>query len=51
MPHSWRHYLTNLLLILAIGTLIGWFYGQAERGLLVAALAALAWQASRMLSF
>ncbi len=40
-----------MLLFLAAGALIGWFYGQLLWGLLAAALLALAWQVRQLLSF
>ena len=51
MPIIWRHLLVGLLLFLGSGVLIGWFYGHPLRGLLVAALLALAWQVRRILNF
>lgn len=46
-----RKFLTGLFLLLAGGALIGWFYGNLERGLLVAALLALGWQVRQLLTF
>ena len=51
MSGSARKFLIGLLLLLAAGSLIGWFYGYPERGLLVAALLALAWQVRHLLAF
>lgn len=51
MTGSSRKFLVGLLLWLATGVLIGWFYGHPERGLLVAALLALAWQVRNLLAF
>lgn len=43
--------LTGVLLLLAAGVFVGWLYGYPERGLLIVALATLAWQVKRLLSF
>ena len=51
MPQASRRFLTGLAVLLAGGAAIGGFYGDAERGLLVAALAALAWQVRHLLAF
>jgi two-component system phosphate regulon sensor histidine kinase PhoR len=51
MPAVWRRFVLGLLAFLAAGLLIGWFYGRPETGLLVAALAALAWQVWQLLRF
>ena len=51
MPGTARKYLVGLLLLLVGGSVIGWIYGSAERGLLIAALAAVAWQARHLLAF
>lgn len=51
MPGMSRKFLLGLFLLLAGGTAIGWIYGEPERGLLVAALAALAWQVRHLLAF
>ena len=51
MPASWRKLLFGLALLLAAGGLIGWLYGYPVAGLLVAALAALAWQVRQLLAF
>ena len=51
MPDSWRKLIFGLLLLLATGTGIGWIYGHADRGLLVAALLALVWQVRQLLAF
>lgn len=51
MPTSRRKCLTGLLLLLAIGALIGWLYDQALAGLAVAALVALAHQVRQLLKF
>ena len=40
-----------MLLFLAAGAIIGWIYGEPLTGLLVAALAALAWQVRQLLAF
>ena len=51
MPGSSRKFVVGVALILAAGGLIGWLYGYAVWGLLVAALAVLAWQVRQLLSF
>lgn len=51
MPDTSRRFLFNLALLLAGGSLIGWIYGSVERGLLIAALAGLAWQVRHLLAF
>ena len=51
MPASWRKLLLGLALLLAAGGLIGWFYGSPAAGLLIAAVAALAWQVRQLLAF
>jgi two-component system phosphate regulon sensor histidine kinase PhoR len=51
MPGASRKFLVGLLLLLVGGALIGWFYGNMERGLLVATLLALAWQVRNLLAF
>jgi two-component system phosphate regulon sensor histidine kinase PhoR len=51
MPASWRKLLFGIALLLAAGGLIGWLYGNPVAGLLVATLAALAWQVRQLLAF
>ena len=51
MTGSSRKFLVGLLLLLAAGALIGWFYDRPATGLLVAALLALAWQVRNLLAF
>ncbi len=51
MSDSARRLLVGLVLFLAVGATVGWLYGEPPLGLLVAALAALAWQVSRLLFF
>lgn len=46
-----RRFLLGIALVLAAGAGIGWLYGRPEVGLLVAALAALAWQIRQLLAF
>jgi two-component system phosphate regulon sensor histidine kinase PhoR len=51
MPESWRRLLAGTLLLLGGGTLIGWYYGHADWGLLAAALCGLAWHIRQLLVF
>jgi two-component system phosphate regulon sensor histidine kinase PhoR len=51
MPETWRRFLTGLLLLLAGGTLLGWFYGHPVWGLLAATVVALGWQVRHLLKF
>ena len=51
MPSSRRNISTQVLLLLGIGTFIGWLYGYPERGMLVAALIILGWQLRKLVSF
>ena len=51
MSESGRKFVVGVLLFLAAGTLIGWIYDAPLVGLLVAALAALAWQIRQLLAF
>jgi two-component system phosphate regulon sensor histidine kinase PhoR len=51
MPETWRRFLTGLLLLLAGGTLLGWFYGHPVWGLLAATVVALSWQVRHLLKF
>ena len=51
MSETGRKFLVGLLLFLAAGAIIGWLYGAPLTGLLVAALAALAWQVRQLLGF
>ena len=51
MPGSSRRFVAGLVAILAAGGLIGWIYGHADWGLLIAALAILLWQTRQLLSF
>lgn len=51
MSLSARKFLLGLALVLGTGTLIGWYYGSAERGFLVAAAVSLMWQARNLLAF
>lgn len=51
MPRASRIFLVSLVAILSAGATIGWFYGHAERGLLIAALVVLGWQVWHLLAF
>jgi two-component system, OmpR family, phosphate regulon sensor histidine kinase PhoR len=51
VPAAFRRFLAGLALWLAAGASVGWLYGNPERGLLVAALVALAWQVRHLLKF
>jgi two-component system phosphate regulon sensor histidine kinase PhoR len=51
MLSSRRNILTQVLLLLGIGTFVGWLYGYPERGMLVAALVILGWQLRKLVSF
>ena len=51
MPGSSRKFVAGVAFILAAGGLIGWLYGYTAWGLLIAALAVLAWQTRQLLSF
>jgi two-component system phosphate regulon sensor histidine kinase PhoR len=51
MPGSSRKFVFGIAGILAAGGLIGWVYGHADWGLLVAALVILLWQVRQLLSF
>jgi two-component system phosphate regulon sensor histidine kinase PhoR len=51
MPGSARKFVFGVAIILLLGGLVGWLYGHADWGLLVAALAVLVWQTRQLLSF
>lgn len=51
MSVSARRFLLGVVLSLAAGGLIGWFYGNALAGVLVATLLVLIWQIRQLLSF
>jgi two-component system phosphate regulon sensor histidine kinase PhoR len=51
MTEAGRKVVIGTTLVLVTGGLIGWRYGFAERGLLVAALVALLWQLRNLLAF
>ena len=51
MPGSSRKFIAGVAAILSAGGLIGWVYGHPAWGLLIAALAVLAWQTRQLLSF
>lgn len=46
-----RKFLIGLTLLIVAGGLIGWLYGNVERGILVAVLIALIWQVRHLLAF
>lgn len=51
MSEAARKFVIGLVVLLGAGGFIGWLYGHPVVGLLVAALAALAWQVRQLLSF
>ncbi len=51
MPHSSRKLVTGVLLLIAMGALIGWIYGRPFIGALAAALLVLAWQLRQLVAF
>jgi len=51
VPAAWRKYLFGLLFLLAAGFLVGYLYGVPWTGLLLASLAALAYQVRQILRF
>ena len=51
MSATAKTFLVGVLLFLAAGALVGWYYERWEYGLLAAALTALAWQIRQLLSF
>ncbi|MDH3336409.1 MAG: phosphate regulon sensor histidine kinase PhoR [Gammaproteobacteria bacterium] len=51
MLDSGQKFVLRLLLLLGAGVLIGWLYGRAEIGLLLAALLGLVWQVRQLLTF
>ena len=51
MPGSSRKFVAGIAIILLLGGLVGWLYGHADWGLLVAALAVLVWQIRQLSSF
>jgi two-component system phosphate regulon sensor histidine kinase PhoR len=51
MTESGRKFLVGVVLLLGLGSLIGWFYGNIERGLLIAALLVLMWQIRNLIAF
>ena len=51
VEESSRKFVVGMLLFLAAGAIIGWIYGEPLTGLLVAAIAALAWQVRQLLAF
>lgn len=51
MSETGRKFVVGVLLLLAVGVVIGWIYDAPLLGLLVAALAVLAWQIRQLLGF
>ena len=51
MTDSGRRTIASIAFLLALGALVGWIYGNLERGLLVAALLALLWQLRNLIAF
>lgn len=51
MPGTRRKFIVGLVLLLALGAIIGGFYGHAALGVLIAALVALVWQVRQLLAF
>jgi two-component system phosphate regulon sensor histidine kinase PhoR len=51
MLDSGRKFVLGMLMLLGAGALIGWIYGRAEIGLLVAALLGLLWQVRQLITF
>lgn len=51
IPAAGRKLVIGLILLLAAGAIIGWFYGRPEIGLLGAAIVAVVWQVRQILSF
>jgi len=51
MSESGRKFLLGVLLLLVVGTVIGWVYDRPAVGLLVAALLVLAWQVRQLVAF
>ena len=51
MSETGRKFVVGVLLLLAAGAIIGWIYDAPLTGLLVAALAILAWQVRQLLGF
>lgn len=51
MSLSAKKFIVNVVLFLAAGALIGWFYGALVWGLLATALLVLAWQVRQLVSF
>jgi two-component system phosphate regulon sensor histidine kinase PhoR len=51
MSEVGRKFVVGVLLLLAAGAIIGWIYDAPLIGLLIAALAALAWQVRQLLGF
>ena len=51
MPHSSRKLVTGVLLLIAMGALIGWLYGRPFVGAFAATLLVLVWQLRQLVAF
>ncbi|MEM6511593.1 MAG: phosphate regulon sensor histidine kinase PhoR [Pseudomonadota bacterium] len=51
LSESWRKILAALIVVLLLGGILGWAFGRAETGVLIAALAFAGWQLRQMFLF